>query len=68
MVMPSKGARTPITVRVPEQVAEELESRRRAAGVSSVSQYISDVLAATTGYNHRVRELTEGQGVLPISA
>lgn len=68
MPTPSKGDRKPITVRVPDSVKKELQSRCSAAGVSSVSQYVADLLAASTGHEHLVRELTREQGVLPLSA
>lgn len=59
MAMPSKGSRTTIISRVPDDVFELLEERRRAAGVQSVSQYVADVLASYTGRSDLVRELDQ---------
>lgn len=59
MGMASKGARTLVTSRVPNDVFEILEARRRAAGVGSVSQYIADLLAASAGRTDLMRELDE---------
>jgi hypothetical protein len=47
-------------------VYAELEKRRKAAGVSSVSQYVADLLAATTGHQNLVVELD--QEVLQLTA
>ena len=57
MAMASKGARTVVTSRLPNDVFEILEDRRIAAGVGSVSQYIADVLALYAGRADLVREL-----------
>lgn len=54
---PSKGPRTTITARIPDDVYAILESQRRAAGVRSVSQYIADVLSAYTGRPDLILEL-----------
>ncbi|NKR30131.1 toxin-antitoxin system [Rhodococcus hoagii] len=59
MAAPHKGPRTRVVSRVPDAVYAELERRRIAAGVSSVSQYVSDLLASTTGYRELVRELDQ---------
>lgn len=65
MPNPSKGARTRLVSRVPDPVYNEIERRRREAGVSSVSQYVADLLAATTGHMELVAEWTPNQEVLP---
>lgn len=57
MGMASKGARTRVVTRVPDEVYEALEEGRRAAGVESISQYVADLLAVTTGHHLLVREL-----------
>ncbi|MGC5163193.1 hypothetical protein C8K36_108244 [Rhodococcus sp. OK519] len=59
MTTPSKGPRTIITSRVPNDVFRILEDRRHAAGVSSVSQYIADLLASYAGRADLIRELDE---------
>lgn len=66
MPMPSKGARKPLTVRVPEALYDVLEDRRQAAGVSSVSQYVSDLLADYAGRRDLIMELD--QEVLSLTA
>ncbi|AKE01325.1 MULTISPECIES: hypothetical protein [Rhodococcus erythropolis group] len=66
MPTPSKGDRTRVVSRVPDPVYAELEKRRKAAGVSSVSQYVADLLAATTGHQNLVVELD--QEVLQLTA
>lgn len=59
MGRPSKGLRTAITSRIPVDVYEILEDQRRVAGVSSVSQYIADLLASYAGRADLMRELDE---------
>lgn len=54
-----KGPRERVTSRVPKPVFDELERRRIEAGVSSVSQYVSDLLSVTTGHGDLVRELDQ---------
>lgn len=66
MPAPHKGERTRVVSRVPNLVFDELERRRQEAGVSSVSQYIADLLAATTGHSDLVMELD--QEVLSLTA
>lgn len=68
MAMASKGRRTSITSRIPTDVYEILEDRRRDAGVGSLSQYIADLLANYTGRTDLIRELDSKvlpQEVLP---
>ncbi|NKS56566.1 ribbon-helix-helix protein, CopG family [Rhodococcus hoagii] len=57
MPMPSKGPRKPLTVRIPADLYETLEQRRTDAGVSSVSQFVSDLLAGYAGREDLVMEL-----------
>jgi len=66
MGMASKGPRKGLTVRIPEALYDVLEDRRQAAGVSSVSQYISDLLADQAGRSDLVMELD--QEVLSLTA
>ncbi|WP_139277883.1 hypothetical protein [Rhodococcus marinonascens] len=66
MPTPSKGERSRVSTRVPKPVAEELERRRIAAGASSESQFLADLLAAWTGHKDLVVELD--QEVLPLTA
>jgi len=47
-------------------VHAELERRRIAAGVSSESQYLADILAILTGHNDLVVELNQEE--LPLTA
>lgn len=54
---PSKGDRTRVISRIPTDVYEILEDRRRAAGVGSVSQYVADLLANYAGRADLIREL-----------
>ncbi len=60
MGMASKGARTPVTSRVPNEVRAVLEDRRRRLGVSSMSQLVSDILAHHVDRPDLAVELTEG--------
>ncbi len=62
----SKGDRERVTTRVPMPVHAELERRRIAAGVSSESQYLADILAILTGHNDLVVELNQEE--LPLTA
>lgn len=66
MPSPSKGERERLTTRVPAAVHAELERRRLAAGVSSESQYLADLLSILTGHKELVVELD--QEVLPLTA
>lgn len=59
MAMASKGPRTVVTSRVPDDVYKILEDRRRAAGVGSVSQYVADLLASYAGRTDLIRELDQ---------
>lgn len=68
MAMASKGPRTNITSRIPTDVYEILEAKRRAAGVGSLSQYVADLLANYSGRTDLIRELDSKalpQEVLP---
>lgn len=65
MPMPSKGSRKQITLRIPTDLYETLERRRTDAGISSVSQYVSDLLAGYAGREDLVRELGQ-EGVLDL--
>lgn len=64
MGMASKGARTRVITRVPDEVFEALEAGRKKAGVESISQYVADVLALSTGHTTLVRELSPNQEAL----
>lgn len=57
MGMASKGNRRFLGARIPEEVYEILEDQQRDAGVGSLSQFISDLLARYTGRPDLVREL-----------
>lgn len=59
MPTPHKGERERIVSRVPKPVFDELERRRLEAGVSSLSQLVSDLLAASTGHSNLVVELDQ---------
>ncbi|NKS02590.1 hypothetical protein GS528_16550 [Rhodococcus hoagii] len=59
--MASKGARTRVVTRVPDEVAEALEEGRKNAGVESLSQYVADLLAYCTGNAALARELSPNQ-------
>ncbi|MBM4542989.1 hypothetical protein GS463_29150 [Rhodococcus hoagii] len=61
MGMASKGARTRVVTRVPDEVAEALEEGRKNAGVESLSQYVADLLAYCTGNAALARELSPNQ-------
>ncbi|ORA24154.1 hypothetical protein [Mycobacterium aquaticum] len=66
MPQPYKGERHKIPVRPVDRVYRKLEEMRVEAGVSSMSQYMSDVLAVWAGMPELARELN--QEVLQISA
>ncbi|MEI4744302.1 toxin-antitoxin system [Rhodococcus erythropolis] len=58
--MSSKGLRTRVTSRIPNEVYAILEDRRRhAAAATSLSQFVSDVLALYVGRPDLAVELTE---------
>lgn len=60
MPQPHKGDRHKILARPVNNVYEELERMRLAAGVSSMSQYMSDLLAIWSGMPELARELNQG--------
>lgn len=60
MPQPHKGDRHKILARPVNNVYEELEKMRMAAGVSSMSQYMSDLLAIWSGMPELARELNQG--------
>ncbi|RFZ07560.1 hypothetical protein DSM43518_03302 [Mycobacterium marinum] len=64
---PHKGDRVLLQTRPHRRVAELVEQRRHCAGVSSLSQYIADVLAVHAGRPDLVVELGHGADLeLPI--
>lgn len=63
MAQPSKGPRERLG-RVPIAVYTELEGRALDAGVSSVSQYVSDLLCRYTGHEDLVQELDPGKQLI----
>ncbi|MFC9836465.1 toxin-antitoxin system [Rhodococcus sp. NPDC127530] len=64
---PSLGDRKRLG-RVPDELYDLLDSERKAHGVKSVSQYVSDLLALRAGRPDLVRELNLDQEVLPLTA
>ncbi|TSD39719.1 toxin-antitoxin system [Rhodococcus sp. KBS0724] len=53
---------------MPDELYELLEIERKKAGVSSVSQYVSDLLCLRADRPDLVRELNPNQEVLPLTA
>ncbi|MDR6912954.1 hypothetical protein J2W54_004967 [Rhodococcus fascians] len=70
MPMPSKGDRKPLTVRLPSELIKSLEAQRSSAGATSLSQYVSDLLAIASDREDLALELNRhrDQGVLPLTA
>lgn len=70
MPMPSKGDRTPLTVRLPSELIETLERQKSSAGVTSLGQYIADLIAIASDREDLALELNRAhdQGVLPLTA
>lgn len=67
----SKGARTPITLRVPSEIYPLLEAdARRALGNGGLSQYLADKLCLAYGRPDLVRELhvVDEQEELPLAS
>lgn len=67
----SKGARTPITLRVPSEIYPLLEAdARKALGNGGLSQFLADKLCIEYGRPDLVRELRvfEGQEELPLAS
>lgn len=64
----SKGQRKKPSIRMPEELIDILERGRFESGVSSFSQYVSDVLAVHVGRPDLARELTKPQEELPLTA
>lgn len=67
MPQPHKGERRPVLVRPMDPVFTELDKLRQAAGVSSMSQYIANVLAVHVGKPELARELNQ-EVLLQVSA
>jgi hypothetical protein len=70
---PSKGDRAAYMVRAQDDLARHLAERVAATGVSSLSQYVADLLAIHVGLPNLVRELntptvadTAGRAVSPL--
>lgn len=66
----SKGARTPITLRVPSEIYPLLEAdARKALGNGGLSQFLADKLCIEYGRPDLVRELriTNSQEELPLA-
>ena len=55
------------TIRPPREVSERLKQKIAAAGVSSLSQYVADLLAIHVGLPHLARELDKEKEVLPLA-
>ena len=53
---------------MPDELYDLLDIERKAHGVKSVSQYVSDLLALRAGRPDLVRELNLDQEVLPLTA
>ena len=62
-----KGDRKAYTVRPPREVVPLLDEKFAQSGVSSMAQYLADVLALHAGRPDLVRELDRDKGVLPLA-
>jgi hypothetical protein len=63
----NKGDRAGQTIRPEREVMERVKQRVAEAGMSSVSQYVADLLAMHVGLPHLVRELGREKEVLPLA-
>jgi hypothetical protein len=64
----AKGDRKAYTVRPPLDVVPLLDAKFQESGVSSMAQYMADLLALHVGRPDLVRELgKEGREVLPLA-
>jgi hypothetical protein len=63
----NKGERPTHSVRPDREVSERLKQKVAEAGVSSLSQYVADLLALHVGLPHLVRELDKKTEVLPLA-
>jgi len=70
MPMPSKGERKPLTVRIPLELIKTLEEQQSSAGVTSLGQYLADLIAIVNDRGDLALELNRrhDQGVLPLTA
>ncbi|WP_032366076.1 hypothetical protein [Rhodococcoides fascians] len=70
MPMPSKGERKPLTVRIPLELIKTLEEQQSSAGVTSLGQYLADLIAIVNDREDLALELNrpQNQGVLPLTA
>ncbi|MBY4128164.1 hypothetical protein HQO83_07165 [Rhodococcus fascians] len=70
MPMPSKGDRKPLTVRIPLELIKTLEEQQSSAGVTSLGQYLADLIAIVNDREDLALELNrpQNQGVLPLTA
>jgi hypothetical protein len=70
MPMPSKGDRKPLTVRIPLELIKTLEEQQSSAGVTSLGQYLADLIAIVNDREDLELELNrpQNQGVLPLTA
>lgn len=67
MPRPRKGDRVELLTRPDREVSERLRQKVVEAGVSSLSQYVADLLAIHVGLPHLVRELGNDKEVLPLA-
>jgi hypothetical protein len=70
MAQPHKGPRTQVKTRVPDEVVALIEQVKSRQGVSSVSQYIADVLCHVLNHPELALELQreEVQFSLPFES
>lgn len=68
MAQPHKGPRTQVKTRVPNEVIALIQQEQSRLGVSSVSQYIADLVCVALGRPDLALELNrqEVQPLLPI--
>ncbi|MCE4265734.1 hypothetical protein [Rhodococcus globerulus] len=58
MPMPSKGDRTSLTVRLLSKLIETLTTQRSSAGATSLSQYVTDLIAIASDRENLALEFT----------
>jgi len=68
MPQPFKGHRPGQTIRPEPEVRERLKQKVAESGVSSLSQYVADLLAIHVGMPELARELGQEVLQLPITA
>ena len=66
MPIPSKSDWVSLTVRLPSELIETLETQRSSAGATSLNQYVADLIAIASDREDLALELHRGHSQLAL--